>query len=376
MDASGASNSRPAGTVALTPLTDLRTWMASHNLDAAYITKPVSIAYLTGFHAEPFERLMALAVRPDGATLIVPAIEREKASRQVDQAEIVSWRDGEDALGLVRAALEGCAEVGVEKDHMTVQNAEQLIARTAAREMEDAGPEIRRLRRIKSSSEIEKLARAASITDAAGEAVITGMRPGQTELEVSVLIGSAIGELGGTLAFESLVQSGPNSALPHARPTGRRLTKGDFVLLDFGAAFDGYRADTTRMAVVGEPSAKHLEIYSLVLAAHDAAIEAVHAGTTTGAIDSAARQVIDAAGMGERFFHRVGHGLGLEAHEEPSLDPGSATVLEAGMVFTIEPGVYIPGWGGVRIEDDVVVERGGRRVLTQADRSLRVIEAS
>jgi Xaa-Pro dipeptidase len=350
--------------------------MARLNLDAAYITKPVSIAYLTGFHAEPFERLMALVVRPAAATLIVPAIEREKASRQVDQAEIVSWRDGEDAFGFVRLALEGCAEVGVEKDHMTVQNSELLIARTAAREMVDAGPEIRRLRRIKSASEIEKLARAAAITDAAGDAVFARMRPGQTELEISVLIGAAIGELGGTLAFESLVQSGPNSALPHARPTSRRLAEGDFVLLDFGAACDGYRADTTRMAVVGEPSAKHREIHDLVLAAHDAAIESVRAGTTAGAVDSAARQVIDAAGMGERFFHRTGHGLGLEAHEEPSLDPGSATVMEVGMVFTIEPGVYVPGWGGVRIEDDVVVERGGCRVLTQADRTLRVIEAT
>jgi len=239
--------------------------------------------------------------------------------------------------------------------------------------MVDVSSEIRRLRRIKHEAELEKLARAASITDAVTDEVINRLRPGQTELEVSVLIGSAIGEHGGTLSFESLVQSGPNSALPHMRPTSRKLAAGDLVLLDFGAAFDGYHADTTRMAVVGEPSAQHKEINSLVLAAHDAAIAAVRAGTTTGAIDAAARQVIEAAGMGDRFFHRVGHGLGLEAHEDPSLDPGSATVLEAGMVFTIEPGIYIPGWGGVRIEDDVVVERSGCRVLTKADRSLHVI---
>ena len=157
------------------------------------------------------------------------------------------------------------------------------------------------------------------------------------------------------------------------RPTSRKLAAGDFVLLDFGAAFDGYLADTTRMAVVGDPSDRHKEIHSLVLAAHDAAIAAVRAGTTAGAVDSAARQVIDAAGMGDRFFHRTGHGLGLEAHEDPSLDPGSATVLEDGMVFTIEPGVYISGWGGVRIEDDLVVERSGCRLLTSADRSLRVV---
>lgn len=358
----------------MTPLEDLRAWMAAHNVDAAYITKPVSIAYLTGFHAEPYERLMALAVRSDRATLVVPALEREKAAgHAADRAEIVSWRDGEDAYALVRGVLEGCAEVGVEKEHLSLQAAEILRARTSARALIDVSPELRRLRRIKNQAELEKVARAASITDAVGEEIIGRIRPGQTELEVAIMIGAAIGALGGTLSFESLVQSGPNSALPHMRPTGRKLSPGDFVLLDFGAAFDGYKADTTRMAVVGEPSEKHTEIHSLVLEAHDAAIAAVRAGTTTGAVDAAARQLIDAAGMGDLFFHRTGHGLGLEAHEDPSLDPGSATELEAGMVFTIEPGIYIPGWGGVRIEDDVVVELSGCRLLTKADRSLRVI---
>ena len=276
----------------------------------------------------------------------------------------------------MRTALEGCAEIGVEKEHLTVQASEMLVARTSAREMVDVSPEIRRLRRIKNLGEIEKLARAAAITDAVGEQVIADLRPGMTELEVSVKIGAVIGELGGTLSFESLVQSGPNSALPHLRPTSRRLVEGDFVLLDFGAAFDGYLADTTRMAVVGEPTERHKEIHGLVLAAHDAAIAAVRAGTTTGSVDAAARQLIDAAGMGDLFFHRIGHGLGLEAHEDPSLDPGSATVLEAGMTFTIEPGIYIAGWGGVRIEDDVVVERSGCRLLTKADRSLRVVPVS
>jgi Xaa-Pro dipeptidase len=358
----------------MTPLEDLRAWMAAHNVDAAYVTKPVSIAYLTGFHAEPYERLMALTVRTDRATLIVPALEREKAEgHAAGRAEIVSWRDGEDAYALVRVALEGCAEVGVEKEHLSLQAAETLSARTSARALIDVSPELRRLRRIKNPTELEKLARAASITDAVGEEIIGRLRPGQTELEVSVMIGAAIGAHGGSLSFESLVQSGPNSALPHMRPTSRKLSAGDFVLLDFGAAFDGYKADTTRMAVVGTPSEQHVEIHRLVLEAHDAAIAAVRAGTTTGAVDAAARQVIDAAGMGDRFFHRTGHGLGLEAHEDPSLDPGSATVLEAGMVFTIEPGIYVPGWGGVRIEDDVVVESSGCRLLTTADRSLRVI---
>ncbi|MGA7911076.1 MAG: Xaa-Pro peptidase family protein [Candidatus Dormiibacterota bacterium] len=363
-------------TAATTRLADLRRWMAGRHVEAAYITRPVSIAYLTGFHAEPFERLMALAVRPDGATLIVPAIEHQKASAHADQALVVSWRDGEDAYLLVRDALEGCAEVAVEKEHLSVHAAEMLMSRAGVREMVDAGSEVRRLRRTKSHGEIELLQRAAAITDSAGDEVFPRLRASQTELEVALMLGTLIGELGGSLSFESLVQSGPNSALPHMRPTGRRLAAGDFVLLDFGAAFDGYKADTTRMGVVGEPSAKHREIHQLVLDAHDAAIASVRAGIPAGEVDAAARRVIDSAGYGDRFFHRVGHGLGLEAHEEPSADPGSTMTLEAGMVFTIEPGVYIPGWGGVRIEDDLVVEEGGCRVLTKSDRSLRMIRES
>jgi Xaa-Pro aminopeptidase len=194
-----------------------------------------------------------------------------------------------------------------------------------------------------------------------------------TESAVAFEISSVIGELGGVLSFPSLVQSGPNSALPHLEPSNRKLAPGDFILLDFGAAYDGYKADTTRMAVVGPPSEQQREMHQVVLDAHDAAIAAVRPGVTTGDVDAAARDVIERAGYGERFFHRVGHGLGLEGHEDPSLDPGSRTVLEPGMVFTVEPGVYIPGFGGVRIEDDVAVTADGCRLLTRADRSLRVV---
>jgi Xaa-Pro dipeptidase len=359
---------------AATPLDQVRRWMETHRVNAAYITRPVSIAYLTGVQAEPFERLMALAVRPDGATLIVPAIEEENAGAHSRHAQVIAWRDGEDPYALVERVLSGCAEVAVEKDHLTLDGAEVITSRAGISELVDVGPEIRHLRLTKHPHEIDALARAAAITDAAGEEVLSRIRAGQTEMDVAMMLSSVIGELGGTLSFESLVQSGPNSALPHGHPSNRKLASGDFVLLDFGAQFGGYKADSTRMAVVGEPSDRHREIHQLVLEAHDAAIAAVRPGITTGDIDAAARQVIDAAGLGDRFFHRVGHGLGLEAHEAPSLDPGSRYVLEPGVVFTVEPGVYFPGWGGVRIEDDVVVEDGGCRVLTKADRSLRVIQ--
>ncbi len=347
--------------------------MESWHVDAAYLTRPVSIAYLTGFQAEPHERLMALTVRPDSATLIVPALEQQNASAHAAHADVVAWRDGEDPYELVKRVVGASVEIAVEKDHLSLLAAELITSRTGASELADIGPEIRRQRLIKHEDEIEKLVRAAAITDAAGEEVISRLHAGMTEVDVALMIASAIGDLGGTLSFTTLVQSGPNSALPHLEPSSRKLGPGDFVLLDFGAAFGGYKADTTRMVVVGEPSARHSEIHGLVLEAHDAAVDAVRPGITTGDVDAAARRIIDTAGYGERFFHRVGHGLGLEAHENPSLDPGSQTVLEAGMVFTIEPGIYFPGWGGVRIEDDVVVEEGGCRVLTKADRSLRVV---
>ena len=349
--------------------------MANRQIDVAYVTRPVSIAYLTGFHAEPHERLMALAVRAGGATLIVPSLEEQKAKAHAADAEVVAWRDGEDPYELVARTLAGAAEVAVEKEHLSLHAAEVITSRTGATELVDIGQGIRRLRLVKNADEVEKLARAAAITDESFVKVLARIHSGLSEIDVALLFGSVIGELGATLSFSTLVQSGPNSAMPHLEPSSRKLSRGDFVLLDFGAALDGYKADSTRMAVVGEPSARHREIHDVVLRAHDAAIAAVRPGVTTGDVDAAARRVIEAAGYGKHFFHRVGHGLGLEAHEDPSLDPGSLTQLEPGMVFTIEPGVYIPGFGGVRIEDDVVVDESGCRVLTRADRSLHVLSS-
>jgi Xaa-Pro aminopeptidase len=349
----------------------LRAWMANQHADAAYITRPVSIAYLTGFRSEPMERLMALAVRPEGSTLIVPALEKDHATNAVADVGVVAWRDGEDAHAVAREALTGAERVAVEKDHLSVRDAELLHLR----HMLDASAEVRRMRSVKTAAELEKLRHAAAITDRAYAEVVQGIHIGQSELEVANAISAAINSAGGTLAFEPLVQFGPHSAVPHHRPGDRRLAAGDLVLLDFGAAFDGYCADTTRMAVAGEPDSQQKEIHRLVLQAHDAAIEAVRAGVTAGDVDAAARGVIRDADQGEYFIHRTGHGLGLEAHEDPSLDPGSKTVLEAGMVATIEPGIYMQGWGGVRIEDDIVVEPRGARLLTTADRSLFVIPA-
>lgn len=352
----------------------LLAWMRGEGIDAAFVSDPVSIAYLSGFRAEPHERLMALVIRDEEAALVVPGLEEESAVA-ASRVPVRAWRDGEDPWVPVLAALgANPARLAVEKSHLTLGAWERLRSLVAAAgEPLDLSPQLRRLRVRKLGEEVVKLERAARITDEVTAELLSSLAEGQSELEVASRVALLLAEAGAQPSFETIVQSGPNSSKPHLRPTGRRLQRGDVVLLDFGAAFEGYRADTTRMAVVGELGSRQREVHRAVLTAHDAALEEIRAGVTAGAVDEAARKAIRAAGLGEFFIHRTGHGLGLEAHEEPSLDPGSSTVLEPGMVVTIEPGVYLPGWGGVRIEDDVVVEVAGARLLTRADRGLTVI---
>jgi Xaa-Pro dipeptidase len=368
----------------------LREWMESNRVAAACVTDPTSIAYLTGFYANPHERLLALAVAPVRAVLLVPDLERENAEGRARGVEIVSWQDGQDPFRVLQSALFkggtsplsavlGAASarpapldpglLAVEKEHLTIARWERLDAG----QIEDCSEALRAMRAVKQPGELELLQRAAELTDEVTRVILGELRAGQTEREVATRLNALINETGSGLAFGSLVQSGPNSALPHLPPGERALAAGDLVLLDFGARHGGYNGDTTRMAVVGTPDERQLQVHQAVLDAHDRAIEAIRAGATCGAVDAAARQSLEKAGYGDRFIHRTGHGLGLDAHEGPNLEPGSPVVLEAGNVVTVEPGVYIPGWGGVRIEDDVVVEEGGARLLTRADRSLSIV---
>jgi Xaa-Pro dipeptidase len=347
----------------------LREWMESTRVAAACVTDPTSIAYLTGFYANPHERLLALAVLPEVAVLVVPDLERENAEGRASGVEIHSWQDGQDPFRLLRGALGDPPLLAVEKEHLTLARWELLDAG----EIEDCSEALRVMRAVKHSGELDLLQRAAELTDQVTEAIFAELRIGLTEREVATRLNALINQTGSSLAFGSLVQAGPNSALPHLPPGERPLAAGDLVLLDFGARHRGYNADTTRMAVIGEPDEQQLRVHRAVLDAHDRAIEAIRPGATCGTVDAAARLSLEKAGFGDRFIHRTGHGLGLDAHEGPNLEPISQVRLEAGNVVTVEPGVYIPGWGGVRIEDDIVVEQDGARLLTHADRSLKVI---
>lgn len=230
-----------------------------------------------------------------------------------------------------------------------------------------APPIIETARRIKDTEELALLQRAIDISDAACDEAVTAFTPELTERHVALAFQQSVKALGGEdVSFESIVAAGPWSAMPHARPRDEPLGAGRPIVMDVGARFAGYCSDLTRTVTVGPPDAKFREIYEIVFEAQQNAIERVEPGMTGVEAHNLAQSVIDAAGYGEQFGHGLGHGVGLDVHEDPHVGLTSEDVLEEGMVFTIEPGIYLPGWGGVRIEDIVVLENGRARVMSHA----------
>jgi Xaa-Pro aminopeptidase len=278
----------------------------------------------------------------------------------------------------------GYSPVGFEADHLTVSRWRWLtstLARGAAvPELVPLDHLIEIARSVKDEYEIDLFRKAGALLSEVATRVVGFARAGVAERDLALEIDVAIREAGfAKPAFDTIVASGPNAALPHARPTNRRLGEGDTVVLDFGGVYDSYCVDLTRTVVVGHLTARHREVYQAVLEAHDRAIAAAGPGQSRFAIDAAARDWLTAAGMGAAFGHGTGHGLGLDVHEEPRIarrGPNVDTDREAvtpGMVFTIEPGAYFPGWGGVRIEDDVLITETGVERLTNASTALTVV---
>ena len=235
---------------------------------------------------------------------------------------------------------------------------------------------VNRLRRIKSPEELALIRAAVEITDRAWAQLQAEFVPGKTETEIAAAFEYFQRKLGaeGT-SFSTIVASGPRSALPHGAPGPRRLAPGDLVVVDGGARYAGYCSDFTRTVVVGEPTPRQLELYNLVREAQEAALAGIRPGMTGKEVDALARQVISQAGYGENFGHGLGHSLGLSIHEDPRLSMTDETVLEPGMVFTVEPGVYLPGWGGIRIEDVVVVTADGIENLTASPKSILPLDS-
>ncbi len=342
--------------------TALRAALGTEGLDGLLVTHLPNIRYLTGFTGSA----ALLLVRPDAMILISDFRYAAQAPAEVGAAAVVEidQRSVWERLGRVLAA-HTTASLGVESHSLTVRDAERVRGLTHGRVV-PALELVERLRAVKSPEEVAAIRAAAALAQQALAEVLPQIRPGQTEIEVGAALEGALRRRGSEWhPFPTIVASGPRSALPHARTSNRRLASGDLLLLDFGAQVDGYCADLTRTMVVGaRADERQRAVHELVQTAQRRAIEHLRPGMPAREGDALARDVIAGRGFGEAFGHSLGHGLGLEVHEAPRLAPTSDTPLPPHAVVTVEPGVYFPGWGGVRLEDDVYLSPDGTECLS------------
>jgi Xaa-Pro aminopeptidase len=349
--------------------------IAALGADAALITSLVNVRYLTGLTSSNAALLL-----PVGEPGILATDSRygPAAARDCPGIELVIERFAESALVSVAVARQ-LRTIAFEAQEMTVQRHAELISAHAGLTFIPLGPAVENLRMVKDEAEIGLLARACEITSAAFAEVLPAIRPGMTEREFAVLLERAMTDRGAEKpAFDSIVASGPNGAIPHHAPADRRFALGDLVTVDCGARFGGYHADMTRTVAIGEPAAWQREIYGLVAAAQAAGVQAARDGMGVAALDAVSRDMIAEAGYGEYFQHGLGHGVGLEIHEAPMIGYGREGRLSDQVPVTVEPGIYLPGKGGVRIEDTLVVRAGAgaagsAELLTTTTRDLLVL---
>jgi Xaa-Pro aminopeptidase len=359
----------PDRSSAATRILRLRACVRSSDVDAFLILDLKNIRYLCGFSGSDG----ALLVGPGKPVLLVDGRYMTQAAEEAPAVRVVLYRD--KITGIADALSSGGIErVGFEPGIVTVEFLHALRRKARKIKWKALPTELGALRALKDPGEIDRIRRAIRIAEGALTSILGRIRPGMSERDIAVELDYAM-RLGGaeSSSFDTIVASGPNSALPHARPGRRKIRKGDLLVVDHGASYRGYRSDETCTFAVGRPGKKQERIYAVVKEAHDRALEAVRPGIACRDIDAVARSVIGKAGLGDCFPHGTGHGVGLDVHESPRLSALSESVLEEGMVVTIEPGVYLPGFGGVRIEDMVLVERGGARLLTQFSKELQVI---
>lgn len=344
-----------------------------------------SLQYFSGVAMHASERLTLALCNADGRVAwLVPELEVQsltEAGVLEATSSTTAWRsykDNEEPTLALRELLrdfgiDASSRVGVESGRLRLFEARALVDGSQCEAVAaDAVTAATRL--YKSVGEIARIKAATKIVDEALKRMLPAMKPGITEYDVAAELEYQMRKLGSERTpFGTIVASGPRGALPHGAVTDRRLALGDLVVLDYGAVVDGYAADTTRTVALGEPGEKARAVYKTVLAAQLRAIEAVLPGAPLSAVDRAARDVIEAAGYGHYFTHRTGHGLGLDVHEFPSVADGVDLAIGAGMVFTIEPGVYIPGEFGVRIEDDIAVTADEVLVLTEFPKELVIL---
>jgi Xaa-Pro aminopeptidase len=350
----------------------LRERLADTGCDALLVTHMTNVRYLTGFTGSAG----LLVVAPDDELLVTDGRYAEQAPDQLAAAGVAARIEvaGEGQREIVAGALDGVASVGLEAEHVSWAAADRYRSEWFPdREVTATSGMVEALRRVKDEGEVARIGRASAIADAALAEVRPRLEDGLTEQEFGFELDAAIRRLGASgNSFETIVASGPNGSRPHHRPSGRRIERGDLVVLDFGALVDGYCSDMTRTVMVGEPTETQRRMLEVVLASQAAGVAAVRAGVEAKAVDGACREVIAAAGWGDAFSHGTGHGVGLDIHEAPRVAATSGDTLAAGHIVTVEPGVYLPGHGGVRIEDTVVVTDHGCVPLTLTPKATAV----
>jgi Xaa-Pro dipeptidase len=338
----------------------LRAAAKSRGWDAVLVTPSTNLAYATGLQMSRSERLTALLLFTDGpAVLVTPAFEESNVTRDATVDDVKTWQEEQDPVAIAAKLLTG-KTVGIEGS--TAYSTASLVSTAASAKMEDATPIFDALRSVKSDEELSFIREAARRTVLAITGTHARLRRGITEREVSAILEGEFAKLG--VRGDGLVQFGPSAALPHGGPGDRALSRGDLVLIDCGCRVRGYTSDVTRTVSFGTPSDEARKVYGIVDRAQVAGIAALDAGRTGEEVDRAARQVIEDAGYGAYFTHRLGHGLGMDGHEQPYLVKGNRKPLVAGNSVTIEPGIYLPGKFGVRIEDDYGVKDKGLASLS------------
>jgi len=350
-------------------LQKLRQGLAEKEIDAIFISQPENRRYLSGFDGSSGY----LLITPQNTILATDFRYIEQARIQAPDYEIFPAIGGiVDWFPQLVAEL-NLKKLGFEAGHVTFARYQQLsdILNKAQSQLRliPVNGLVESLRAIKEPEEIELITKAAEISDAAIEYIENTVHIGMSEKEVAWEIEKFIREKGNeTIPFDFIVASGPNSALPHTKPSSRTIQSGEPVVIDIGARVGGYSSDLTRTICLGTPDDTFPKVYDTVLRAQLTAMAKITEGMSGGQIDNVARKVIEQAGYGQAFGHALGHGIGLASHESPRLGPNSADKLTSGMVFTIEPGIYLTGWGGVRIEDAVVMENGKVRAISKAQK--------
>lgn len=350
-------------------LQKLRSEMEQQKIESMLITSPFNLRYITGFTGSSGLAL----VTQEEALFITDFRYTEQAAEQAPEFEVIQAK-----TNLLEEAAESVKELGIktvafEQDFVTYASFLQYEEKMAA-DLQPISGIIEKIRMIKTPEEVEILKASAKIADDAFEHICGFIKAGQTELEVSNELEFFMRRQGATSSsFDTIVASGLRSALPHGVATDKVIEQGDMITLDYGALYNGYISDITRTVAVGEPSEKMKEIYQTVLDAQILGVEKIGPGMTGIEADAIARDYIKSKGYGEAFGHSTGHGIGLEVHEGPGLSFKSQTVLEPGMAVTVEPGIYLPGIGGVRIEDDILITESGNVRLTNSTKELRIL---